>query len=94
MNKALMLITLIILISVCKNEIIIRSPKILRDLFNGTIETSLSNFGKIPYGYIITGKLHFDPDDDDRERACKPINMPSIPGDSEVDESPIIMIDR
>lgn len=88
-------IVCLILISYTKLELIVRGPKKLRDfLGNSTIETSISNFGRIPYGYNIIGKLHFDPDNKDKERACKPISMPSVTPESEVDESPIIMIDR
>lgn len=95
MKRIILFLTLVFIINICNNELIIRSPKELRDRFvNGTIKTSLSNFGKIPYGYNTIGKLHFDSANDDKEHACKPINMPTINEDSKVDETPIVMIDR
>jgi hypothetical protein len=71
------------------------SPPELKELFgNKTIEASLSNFGDIPYGYNIMGKLYYNPNNLDDEMACKNITGIEIDKNYEVDNSPIIMIDR
>ena len=47
------------------------------------------------YKLIKVGKLHWDPYNKDVDMACKPIDSKSIPAlEMEVDQSPILMIDR
>jgi len=58
------------------------------------LKASLSNFGNIPYGYSIFGKVHFNPDNLDDEMACKNITGINIDPLHDVDEVPIVMIDR
>lgn len=59
-----------------------------------SLKASLSNFGNIPYGYNIMGRVYYNPDNLDDEMACKNITGIFIPPDHDVDESPIVMIDR
>jgi hypothetical protein len=55
-------LVLIILFSLNKATIYVRSPKELVKKFqNGTIRGSISKFGKIPYGHNIIGRLIYDP---------------------------------
>ncbi len=53
---------------------------------------SLSNFGRIPYGYNLIGRVFFDPKKVETDYACRP--LPFIGEDHAVDESPIIMVHR
>ena len=63
--------------------------------FSGkSINASLSNFGDIPYGYNMIGKVYFNPDNLDDEMACKNITGIKIDLEHDVDQSPIVMIDR
>jgi len=62
------------------------------NILDKTIETSLSNFGRIPYGYKILGKVFYDPNTEDINYACK--NLTNIGENHFVDESPIILVHR
>jgi len=59
-----------------------------------SLKASLSNFGNIPYGYNIVGKVYFNPDNLDDEMACKNITGIHIDNNQNVDEVPVVMIDR
>lgn len=75
--------------------IIVRSPQELRESFpNGEIKAGYSNFGFIPYGYNLVGKLHYNPDD--TTAGCDVEKMRTILSDDKpsLDNSPIVMIDR
>lgn len=56
------------------------------------IKVKFSNFGEMPYGYYITGRIHYDLDNQDIDFACKPITTINIDNDKDFD--PIIMVDR
>jgi len=86
---------IIIFMNFTEERVKIISPPELKELFgNKTIEASLSNFGDIPYGYNIMGKVYYNPNNLDDEMACKNITGIEIDKNYEVDNSPIIMIDR
>jgi hypothetical protein len=86
---------IIIIINFTEGRVKIISPPELKEIFgNKTIEASLANFGDIPYGYNIMGKVYFNPNNLDDEMACKNITGIEIEKNYEVDNSPIIMIDR
>lgn len=58
------------------------------NLSDGYIETSISNFGLIPYGHSIVGSLYFD---QTNEYGCEKF---SSLGNSEMQQSPIIIVKR
>jgi hypothetical protein len=59
---------------------------------DSTIEVSLSNFGRIPYGYNLVGRVFFDPKNIETDYACR--QLPFIGENHPVDESPIVMVHR
>jgi hypothetical protein len=76
-------------------DIIVKSPKDLKEKFNGnSIRTSLSNFGKIPYGYKIHGRVYYDPLNKEKDFACRNLTFNMSEDSHEVDEAPIIVVDR
>jgi hypothetical protein len=78
-----------------ESRVKIISPPELTNMFGGkALKASLSNFGNIPYGYNIMGKVYFNPDNLDDEMACKNITGIEIGNKNDVDNSPIVMIDR
>ncbi len=89
------LFILITLLKLTFSDIFIKSPKELKEKFGGKpIKCSLSNFGRIPYGYNLIGRLHYDPINQDVDMACKDINTMQIDENHSIDESPIVMVDR
>lgn len=80
-------------------DIIVRSPlEVSQKFTNSTIKTGYATFGHNPYGYIITGRLYYDPVNIDIDLACdydklKDI-IPEKDKTSSIDNSPIIMVDR
>jgi hypothetical protein len=73
----------------------IESPDELKTYFKTksggkeNIVASFANFGRIPYGYIYTGKFFYDIKNKDAEQACKPLAF----FDNELDKD-IVMVDR
>ena len=58
---SLCIYTFILYTELCLSTLYIRSPKSLSKKFpNGKIESSISKFGNIPYGYNIVGKVIYD----------------------------------
>jgi hypothetical protein len=50
----------------------IKSPPALKNMFpDGTIEVSYANFGLIPYGHIMIGRLFYNKYASDM---CKPVD--------------------
>jgi hypothetical protein len=91
---ATILFAISVLIQLSYQKIHIISPKALKEKFGKReIKASYSNFGKIPYGFTVIGRVYFDPDDLDSEAACKPLKL-EVPKDPEVDQAPIILINR
>ena len=89
------LFLILMLFKIYLNLIKIKSPKELKQLFDDKpITCSLSNFGRIPYGYNLIGRLYYDPENIDEDMACKEIKTIKIREDHRIDESPIVMIDR
>ena len=55
-------------------------------LIDGKINANYANFGFIPYGQTIMGKIHYDPDD---PNACK--EFPDQMFNMTVDVSPFVL---
>jgi hypothetical protein len=91
--KTLLLLQIMIEFIFC--DVIIKAPGDLKKLFNNVpIKTSLSNFGRIPFGYNLIGLLHYDPDNIDTEMACKNITTIDVHNTHGIDQSPIVMVQR
>lgn len=83
---------IILLTATC--HIKVRSPKELSQKFvNHTIKIGLANFGNIPYGHTIVGKLYYDVNNATAQEACDELDI-DIPSTPKVDESPILMVNR
>jgi hypothetical protein len=63
-------------------------------MFIGHIKATYSNFGKVPYGQFVIGRLYYDTTDKELDYACKPLTGISIQPESRVDRFPIVMVDR
>jgi len=92
--KLLFILLLSSLFEFILNKVTIISPKALKQQFTNPIKASYSNFGKIPYGYTLSGRIYFDPDNIKSDMACEPIETIKIPKNPSVDQAPIVMIDR
>ncbi len=55
---------------------------------------NFANYGKIPYGFLFTGKLYYDLNDKEDDYACKPLNKFHENFENKEDRFPIIMVDR
>ncbi len=56
---------------------------------------TFGNFGKIPYGFIFTGKLYYDLNDKEDDYACKALDKYHENFENnKADRFPIIMVDR
>lgn len=56
---------------------------------------NFANFGKIPYGFLFTGKLYYDLNDKEDDFACKALDEFHENFDNnKADRFPIIMVDR
>lgn len=55
---------------------------------------NFANYGKIPYGFLFTGKLFYDLNDKEDDYACKPMNKIHENFERKADVFPIIMVDR
>jgi len=55
---------------------------------------NFANYGKVPYGFIFTGKLFYDLNDKEDDYACKPLNKFHEDLQAKVDRFPIVMVDR
>lgn len=53
-----------------------------------------ANYGKVPYGFIFTGKLFYDLKDKEDDYACKPLNKYHENFENKGERFPIVMIDR
>jgi hypothetical protein len=60
----------------------------------GPIKSAYSNFGRIPYGYFTMGRLYYDPNDKEKDYACKPLTGITLAPEPSLDRYPIIMVDR
>jgi len=93
--KIYLLITILSsIIDLIANKVTIVSPKALKDQFTWPIKASYSNFGKIPYGYTLTGRIYFDPDNFVQDFACSPITSINIDKKDKADLPPIVMVNR
>lgn len=84
-------------LSLINCDIIVRSPSSVRKEYEKLkITTSYATFGFNPYGYTVTGRVYYDPDNQDKELACDYEKLKNIITDKTniVDSAPIIMVDR
>lgn len=77
------------------SKLVVYHPRRLRDKIDpnfGVIGSSLANFGNIPYGHSIIGKLWYDPENPD---GCNKfsINITGF-GDPDATPSPIVLVTR
>jgi hypothetical protein len=78
-------------------DIIVRSPSSLRAKFkNGSIKTSYALFGYNPYGYTLTGRVFYDPDNTEVDLACDAEKLKGLVTEksNRVDHAAIVMVDR
>ena len=62
------------------------------DPIHGEISSSIANFGNIPYGHSILGKVWYDPDNSD---GCEPFDIKITgEGDPDSEPSPIVIVRR
>ena len=94
MESKLLLLLLITLAKTVLSRVTVLSPKALAEQFKGPLKASYSNFGRIPYGYTLTGRVYFDPTNSFADMACYPITSIHIPKVQKLDETPIVMVDR
>jgi hypothetical protein len=63
-------------------------------LFLGHIKSAYSNFGKVPYGQFIIGRLYYDINNQETDYACRPLTGIRIEPEARIDRHPIVMVDR
>lgn len=88
-------IYLILFLSVATAKLIVYSPSRLRKKVssqNGTIDSSVANFGHIPYGHSIIGRVWFDEENRDGCHSFR-INITGE-GDPDAYPSPIVLVER
>lgn len=88
-------IYLFLLLSVAYSKLTVYSPNSLRNKINkqnGSLHSSVANFGHIPYGHSIIGRVWFDEQNRDGCHDFK-INITGE-GDPDVTPSPIVLVER
>jgi len=74
MSSGKHILILSLVLALCVSKLIVYSPEKLKTqiddskdslISDGYIETSVANFGLIPYGHSIVGNLYFDPNNAD-----------------------------
>lgn len=96
-NLPQLITIMILLFSFTYCDIIIRNPEIIKNKFEkGIIKTGYATFGYNPYGYTLTGRVYYDPNNKDTDLACNYEKMKDIITDKSnfVDSVPIVMLDR
>ena len=94
MNNKILIFISFFLLSLINSNILVRSPEeLMREFEEKPIKMSVSNFGHIPYGHSIIGRVLYDPGNIDNQLACIPLNREAR-DNPQVDESPIILIKR
>ena len=95
MNKNLIIyLFLILYFQQISSHILVRSPpELISEFAEGQIKMSVSNFGHIPYGHSIIGRVLYDANVTENQLACVPLNREARDNPN-VDESPIILIKR
>lgn len=80
-------------------KVIVYSPQQLKDAVvskkgdNNGFEVSLANFGVIPYGHSIIGRIYYDPDNANGCNAFDEFDYSKDPDDDK-HPTPIILVDR
>jgi hypothetical protein len=76
-------------------KLIVYHPHKLRqqiDSLNGVIKSSIANFGRVPYGHSIIGRVWFDEENKD---GCKEFTSAVTgEGDPDASPSPIMIVHR
>jgi hypothetical protein len=67
---------------------------IIYSFSTGHIKATYSNFGKVPYGQFVIGRLYYDTNNKELDYACKPLTGINIQPETRVDRFPIVMVDR
>lgn len=94
MNKNIIFLSIILYLQGITSHILVRSPpELISEFQEGQINMSVSNFGHIPYGHSIIGRVLYDPNVTENQLACTPLNREARDNPN-VDESPIILIKR
>ena len=95
------LILLFALLKITLTQITIRSPIELQNKFNGkiklntdVIKSSISNYGKVPYGQSLIGRLYYNVNNKELDYACKPLNGLDIEPETNLDRQPIVLVER
>jgi hypothetical protein len=97
MNPVVLFITTII--GLAFSKISVYSPEVLKDKYtsnNATMTTSYANFGIIPYGHSIKGRIYYDPGN---PKGCKPFGDHFVFTEgglftSKAEVTPIILVKR
>ena len=86
---------LLLLVSATVGKLIIYYPPSLReaiDPVHSEISSSIANFGNIPYGHSVLGRVWFDPDN---ALGCDPFDIKITgEGDPDNEPSPIVVVKR
>lgn len=94
-TKTFSYIIALMLFHISQSSIIVRSPPELRLKFpNGEIQAGYSNFGFIPYGYSLVGKLYFNQNDNNLGCSKESFDKLLSAEKPSIDNAPIIMTDR
>lgn len=95
-QRKLHLLSLLMTISIIHANVFIRGPKeLIKKLPNeGILPASISNFGRIPYGYNVMGIIKYDISSLGQVEACEDLPPIQLTHKQVIDESPIVMVDR
>ncbi len=95
MKSIFLKLILLTLLNSIFSEIYIAGPKELRKVIGDNIPHKWGNFGKIPYGKTITGRIYWNKEAADNT-FCDPLNLPKF-NTKEIFKdtySPIFLVDR
>ena len=89
-----------VFLSIVQASLYVHGPKQLAELFkdadgksNGAIQSKMANFGHIPYGQVLVGRLYYN---EKNPHGCEK-GMPftdDFTGDPDGDLSPIFLVER
>lgn len=89
-----LLLVALVTLSVVNASLTVYSPKELKDQFadtKGRMKVSYANFGHVPYGHSLVGRIYYDPNNAD---GCKPFGQFDYSKDPDDVPSPIIIVKR
>lgn len=96
--KSTLVVLLVFMLHISTAKVMVYSPKELRKAVedkgkeNG-FDVSLANFGVIPYGHTVIGRIYYD---DENKNGCKPFTEFDFSNDPDDDKhpTPIIIVER